>query len=234
MNKKRISWLMTIAAVAMITFGLWFSGTQAATFAKGYLLYKADSVAAEDFASKLQTTNAEVSLPEAEEAESIMDPVKEQEKGEEAAEEIAQLPKDIDYPSDPQIGDLMGELIIPKLGASLPIIHGTDEDELEQGVGHYAGSVLPGQSDNSVLSGHRDTVFRELGKVGKGDEFIVHTADGTFTYRVRQVRIVDEDDRTVIVPKPRATLTVSTCYPFDFVGYAPERYILVADLVSSS
>lgn len=230
MNKKRISWLMTIAAAGMIVFGLWFSGTQAATFAKGYLLYKADSVSAEDFAPKLQTTNAEVSLPEAETVESIQAPVEEKE----VTAEIAQLPKDIRYPSDPQIGDLMGELIIPKLGASLPIIHGTDEDELEQGVGHYADSVLPGQSDNSVLSGHRDTVFRELGKVGKGDEFIVHTADGTFTYRVRQVRIVDEDDRTVIVPKPRATLTVSTCYPFDFVGYAPERYILVADLISSS
>ncbi|RAZ69733.1 class D sortase [Planococcus maitriensis] len=227
MNKKKISWLMTMAAAGMIGFGLWFSGTQAATFAKGYLLYKADSVAAEDFAPKLQTTNAEVSLPDAAPNESPQGPIEE-------TKEVAQLPKDIQYPTDPQIGDLIGELIIPKLGASLPIIHGTDEDELEKGVGHYAGSVLPGQSDNSVLSGHRDTVFRELGKVGKGDEFIVNTADGTFTYRVRQVRIVDEDDRTVIVPKPRATLTVSTCYPFDFVGYAPERYILVADLISSS
>lgn len=230
MNKKRISWLMAIAAAGMILFGLWFSGTQAATFAKGYLLYKADSAAAEDFATKLQTTDAKLSLTETETTESIQAPAEEQE----VTQEIAQLPKDIHYPSDPQIGDLMGELIIPKLGASLPIIHGTDEDELEQGVGHFAGSVLPGQDDNSVLSGHRDTVFRDLGKVGKGDEFIVNTADGTFTYRVRQVRIVDEDDRTVIVPKPRATLTVSTCYPFDFVGYAPERYILVADLVSSS
>lgn len=227
MNKKKISWLMTIAAAGMIGFGLWFSGTQAATFAKGYFLYKADLVSAEDFAPKLQTTNAEVSLPDAAPNESPQGPIEE-------TKEVAQLPKDIQYPTDPQIGDLMGELIIPKLGASLPIIHGTDEDELEKGVGHYAGSVLPGQSDNSVLSGHRDTVFRELGKVGKGDEFIVNTADGTFTYRVRQVRIVDEDDRTVIVPKPRATLTVSTCYPFDFVGYAPERYILVADLISSS
>lgn len=230
MNKKRISWLMTMAAAGMIVFGLWFSGTQAATFAKGYFLYKADSVSAEDFAPKLQTTNAEVSLPDAAPNEDPQAPIEETKETEEAA----QLPKDIQYPTDPQIGDLMGELIIPKLGASLPIIHGTDEDELEKGVGHYADSVLPGQSDNSVLSGHRDTVFRELGKVGKGDEFIVNTADGTFTYRVRQVRIVDEDDRTVIVPKPRATLTVSTCYPFDFVGYAPERYILVADLISSS
>ncbi|MGM0877901.1 MAG: class D sortase [Bacillota bacterium] len=133
--------------------------------------------------------------------------------------------------SQPKKGDLIGKLIIPKLDATLPIYHGTDEDELEKGVGHFAGSVLPGEDDNSVLSGHRDTVFKQLGEVGKGDELIVETVLGTFTYKVRKVRIVDEDDRTVIVPKPEATLTVSTCYPFDFVGSAPERYVLVANLI---
>jgi LPXTG-site transpeptidase (sortase) family protein len=118
-------------------------------------------------------------------------------------------------------------------GAKLPIYHGTDEEELEKGVGHFAGSVLPGENDNSVLSGHRDTVFRKLGEVGKGDLLVVKTSAGTFTYKVKKVRIVDKDDRTVIVPKPRATLTVSTCYPFDFVGVSPERYILMADLIST-
>ncbi|MBT2581560.1 class D sortase [Planococcus sp. ISL-109] len=233
MTKKKASWLVTAMAASMILFGLWFSGTQAATFLKGYTLYKADSVSAEDFAPKLQTTDATIYLPEKEETVEEITEVVEDENIEESPE-AATTQTAANYPSNPKIGDLMGELVIPKLGASLPIIHGTDEDELEKGVGHYASSVLPGQSDNSVLSGHRDTVFRELGKVGKGDEFIVHTADGTFTYRVRQVRIVDEDDRTVIVPKPKATLTVSTCYPFDFAGYAPDRYILIADLVSSS
>ena len=127
----------------------------------------------------------------------------------------------------------MGSLSIPKIDAKLPIYHGTDEDELEKGVGHFAGSVLPGERDNSVLSGHRDTVFRKLGDVGKGDLLEVKTEAGTFTYKVRKVRIVDADDRTVIVPTPRPTLTVSTCYPFDYIGDAPERYILVADLIDS-
>ena len=181
----------------------------------------------------METTDASIDLPESEAQVEPGTVVSEDEVITESPE-AAVAQASANYPKNPQIGDLMGELVIPKLGASLPIIHGTDEDELEKGVGHYANSVLPGQADNSVLSGHRDTVFRELGKVGKGDEFIVHTADGTFTYRVRQVRIVDEDDRTVIVPKPKATLTVSTCYPFDFVGYAPDRYILIADLVSNS
>lgn len=138
------------------------------------------------------------------------------------------------YPNRPEIGEEIGELYIPKLDAVLPIYHGTNEDELEKGVGHFAGSVLPGEKDNSVLSGHRDTVFRELGEVGIDDELIVTTSAGTFTYMVRKVRIVDEDDRTVIVPKPRAVLTISTCYPFDFIGYAPERFILEAYLVESN
>ncbi len=102
----------------------------------------------------------------------------------------------------------------------------------KNGVGHYAGSVLPGEADNCVLSGHRDTVFRRLGEVGQGDILIVRTSAGTFTYKVRKVRIVDADDRTVIVPKPKATLTVSTCYPFRYVGPAPQRYVLVANLIN--
>ncbi|WP_082883888.1 class D sortase [Bacillus sp. SJS] len=137
------------------------------------------------------------------------------------------------YETRPVKGEKMGELIIPKLEAVLPIYHGTDEDELEKGVGHFAQSVLPGEKDNSVLSGHRDTVFRQLGKVGENDLLIVKTSAGTFTYKIRKVRIVDENDRTVIVPKPRATLTVSTCYPFDFIGSAPERYVLIANLIKT-
>lgn len=136
------------------------------------------------------------------------------------------------YESYPKDGETFGELIIPKISATLPIVEGTDEDELEKGVGHYANSVLPGENDNSVLSGHRDTVFRKLGEVGVGDELIVKTSAGEFKYEVHKVRIVDADDRTVIVPKPRPTLTVTTCYPFNYIGDAPQRYILVANLVS--
>ncbi|WP_078555705.1 class D sortase [Bacillus alkalicellulosilyticus] len=139
---------------------------------------------------------------------------------------------EVKYPSRPNIGDQIGVLQIPKLESEMPIFYGTNEDELERGVGHYAGSVLPGEKDNSVLSGHRDTVFRRLGEVGEGDLLIVTTAAGEFTYKVRKVRIVDKDDRTVIVPRPKATLTVSTCYPFNYVGAAPERYILIADLIA--
>lgn len=197
-------------SVALIVFGVWFSTTNASTFLKGYLLFKTGQAGNDSH---------------------ITEPAAAPEPKEEAPEK-ASLPEVL-YPVAPEKGENIGDLYIPKLDATLPIFHGTDEEELEKGVGHFADSVLPGESDNSVLSGHRDTVFRRLGEVGKGDLLVVETSAGKFTYKVRQVRIVDREDRTVIVPKPKATLTVSTCYPFDFVGYAPDRYILVADLIES-
>ncbi|MCP3739278.1 class D sortase [Rossellomorea sp. BNER] len=137
------------------------------------------------------------------------------------------------YSHKPKMGEEIGMLTIPKLEQSLAIYHGVNEDELEKGVGHYQGSVLPGENDNSVLSGHRDTVFRQLGEVKIGDELVVTTDAGEFTYKVQKIRIVAPDDRTIVVPKPRATLTVSTCYPFRFIGPAPERYVLISTLVDS-
>lgn len=135
------------------------------------------------------------------------------------------------YQRAPRKGEVIGQLIIPKINANLPIYEGADEDELVKGVGHYSHSVLPGEKDNAVLSGHRDTVFRKLGQMKKSDLLIVKTSAGQFKYKINKIRIVDADDRTVIVPKPRATLTVTTCYPFNFIGDAPERFILVADLI---
>ncbi|RFU67056.1 class D sortase [Bacillus sp. V59.32b] len=211
-NKKQHSkkkTVLIVCAVLLFCGGFYFTTTNAYTFLKGYAIYTFNKpeVAAESKPQK--------STPVATEAKD-----NEKEAG-------------ILYPERPQKGDVVGELYIPKLEKSLPIYHGTDEDELEKGVGHYAKSVLPGEKDNSVLSGHRDTVFRKLGEVGKGDLLVAKTEAGTFTYKVRKVRIVDADDRTVIVPKPKATLTVTTCYPFNFIGDAPERYVLVADLLKT-
>ncbi|MGJ7919480.1 class D sortase [Neobacillus sp. LXY-4] len=138
------------------------------------------------------------------------------------------------YKKKPVSGEKIGTLTIPKLNRSLPIFEGTSQEVLKQGVGHFQESVLPGDHNNSVLSGHRDTVFRGLGDVGVNDELIVETDIGQFLYKIKKVRIVDQHDRTVIVPRPKSTLTVTTCYPFGFIGNAPKRYILVADLVSQN
>jgi sortase A len=136
------------------------------------------------------------------------------------------------YPIRPIEGDEIGTLTIPALEQEIPIFHGVNEDELEKGVGHFAQSVLPGEHNNSVLSGHRDTVFRQLGELKIGYQLIIQTSAGTFTYEINNTRIVDKDDRTVIAPTDHAVLTVTTCYPFQYIGAAPDRYILTAHLVS--
>jgi len=72
-----------------------------------------------------------------------------------------------------------------------------------------------------------------LGKLKIGDQLIVQTSAGTYTYEIKGIRIVHKDDKTVIVPADHAILTVTTCYPFSYIGNAPDRYILIADLVIS-
>ncbi|RIU94480.1 class D sortase [Oceanobacillus picturae] len=129
----------------------------------------------------------------------------------------------------PQTGDTAGILYIPRLDAELPIVEGTDEDDLAKGVGHYKGTAYPGQNDQIVLSGHRDTVFRSMGELELGDHLTVKLPYGDFTYEIVDTKIVDADDRTIISPTaPEEVLTLTTCYPFSFVGSAPDRYIITA------
>ncbi|ACQ52366.1 class D sortase [Clostridium botulinum] len=137
------------------------------------------------------------------------------------------------YEVNPEKGDDFGSIIMPTLKQKFPIIQGTDDKELKKGVGHFLESALPGEEDNCVLSGHRDTVFSQIGKLKIGDPLIVQTSAGIFTYRVSETRIVKKDDKTVIVPADNAKLTMTTCYPFYFIGYAPERYIVFANLVKN-
>jgi sortase A len=140
-------------------------------------------------------------------------------------------PAEITPPISVQQGGLIGTLSIPRLNKTIPILEGTAPEQLEIGAGHYMKSVMPGQPDNSVIAGHRDSVFAQFGSLQKNDELIVSTAYGKFTYKIDGFRVVDADDRTVIVPTETAILTLSTCYPFRFIGNAPRRFIVTASLV---
>ncbi|WP_217588057.1 class D sortase [Lentibacillus saliphilus] len=125
-------------------------------------------------------------------------------------------------------GEAFATLEIPKLGKTLPIVEGTDAESLRQGVGHLANSVYPGQNEQIVLSGHRDTVFREFNKIEIGDQYKVETPYGTYTYEIRETEIVPEDDTSVIRKMGEEALVVTTCYPFDYVGSAPNRFVTYA------
>lgn len=129
----------------------------------------------------------------------------------------------------PKFGDEIGVLELPKLKKSLPIVEGVDEDDLAKGVGHYSGTALPNEPGQIVLSGHRDTVFRRLGELEIGDELQVKMPYGKFTYIIQETEIVPANDLTVIRPDyDEEMLTVTTCYPFRYVGDAPDRYIIYA------
>ncbi|MBO9129771.1 class D sortase [Bacillus sp. 165] len=167
----------------------------------------------------------------------IWDTKQKQFQSKEIAEEILTVSKEKKMSRTefmPKQNGTLGILRIPKIDANLPIIEGTDPEDLKKGVGHYTSTAFPGDQDQILLSGHRDTVFQRFGELKPGDRFIVELPYGTFEYEMKNSRIVKADDTTVIQStKPDEVLTLSTCYPFRYVGSAPERYIIYAYPVSS-
>ena len=139
-----------------------------------------------------------------------------------------------EYDPYPEEGDRVGTVTLESLDLSWPIYEGTEEEQLSLGVGHYIGSVLPGIQDNSILSGHRSTVFARLGELEKGDRILVETSAGTFVYVINRFEVVDRADQTVIQPSDDPVLTLTTCFPFGNIGNTTEAYIVTAELVSST
>ena len=137
------------------------------------------------------------------------------------------------YPIHPIKGENIGSLTIPALERKIPIFEGTENSELSKGAGHFIESALPGEEDNSVISGHSQTVFKKLDNLKSGDLLIVETLAGKFTYEIDDMKIVHKDDRTVIVHMDHAVLTLTTCYPFNSVGDELYRYIVSAKLIQS-
>ena len=126
---------------------------------------------------------------------------------------------------------VLGRLEIPTLGVSTIVREGEDARTLQLAVGHIAGTALPGAAGNMGLAGHRDTFFRRLREIDPGDVIRLVAVDGTYTYVVDSTQIVDPDDLWVLDPTPEPSLTLVTCYPFTYLGAAPERFIVRARLV---
>ena len=123
-----------------------------------------------------------------------------------------------------------GRLEIARIGLSLALDEGVDARTLRHAVGHLPGSAFPGEPGNVVLAGHRDGLFRPLREVRDGDHLRLTTTDGTFDYRVTSVEVVEPERTEVIDPAPgRQQVTLVTCYPFYYVGPAPQRYVVKAD-----
>jgi sortase A len=127
----------------------------------------------------------------------------------------------------------LGTLEIPRIGLMSLVEQGDDSKVLSRSVGHIPGTALPGSNGNVGLAGHRDSFFRDLGQLVPGDEIVFHMTSITYLYRVRSASIVDPTDVAVLEPTGKPILTLVTCYPFDYIGSAPRRFILVADQITS-
>jgi sortase A len=128
----------------------------------------------------------------------------------------------------PVRGEPIARLEIPGADLSVVVAAGTDARTLRRGVGHIDGTALPGESGNIGLAGHRDTVFRGLRKLRPDDRIFLVTAGESIEYAIESLRTVAPDRNDVLDPSPQPTLTLVTCYPFDFVGPAPLRFIVRA------
>jgi sortase A len=125
-------------------------------------------------------------------------------------------------------------LRIPKIQLEVPIFDDTEEFTLNRGVGRIVGTAPIGQGGNLGVAGHRDGFFRGLKDVLEGDVIEVVGREKTDTYVIRRIQIVEPDDVSVLNATAKPTLTLVTCYPFYFVGSAPQRYIVTAEETNSS
>jgi sortase A len=123
-------------------------------------------------------------------------------------------------------GDVIGELQIPRLQVSVMVFEGDDAGILSQGAGHIPGTAV--RSGNIGIAAHRDTYFRPLRVVHANDVITLKTPAGTSSYAVTETKIVRPSDVGVLARAPGRDLTLVTCYPFYFVGNAPERFIVHA------
>jgi sortase A len=121
-------------------------------------------------------------------------------------------------------------LEIPKLRLSVPVFNGTDDLTLDRGVGRVIGTARVGENGNLAVAGHRDGFFRALKDIKAGDDVELITGNQTLSYSVDQITIVKPSNLEILANRATPTLTLITCYPFYFIGSAPQRYIVQCSL----
>ena len=134
--------------------------------------------------------------------------------------------------TNPPIGSLIGKIFIPRLGITAIVDEGVDSTTLTLSVGHIPSTALPGQPGNVGIAGHRDTFFRPLRNIQRNDIITLTTLRGDYRYRVVSIKVTSPYDIAVLGSDESEVLTLVTCYPFYFVGSAPERFIVRAERVT--
>ncbi|MDE3110023.1 MAG: class D sortase [Acidobacteriota bacterium] len=141
---------------------------------------------------------------------------------------LAPLPKSDRRSRIAADGDVVGMVEIDSVGIHAVVVEGDSGNILRRAVGHVHGTPMPGEAGNVTLAAHRDTFFRPLQKIKNGDRIDLRTTTGVVQYRVRSTAIVPANDLGVLESDGRNELTLITCYPFYYVGRAPDRFVVKA------
>jgi sortase A len=125
-------------------------------------------------------------------------------------------------------GEMIGRLEIPRVNVSVIVVEGADSSVLDVAAGHIPGTALPGLSGNVGIAAHRDTFFRSLREIRVQDRLSFNTPSGIFQYAVESTEVVEPSDTGVLRQNAGEELTLVTCYPFNYIGSAPKRFIVHA------
>jgi sortase A len=128
---------------------------------------------------------------------------------------------------------ILTRIRVPKIGMDAIVVEGASVKELSEGPGHMRETAEPGETGNAVITGHRDTFFRHIYELTKGDQIQVQRNGRNFTYEVTSQKIVKPEDIGVINPTMDSRLTLITCYPTYYIGPAPKRLVVFSKLVES-
>jgi sortase A len=158
-----------------------------------------------------------------------------------AREQLASMPRSMSSPAllPPRssvmvkAGTPLAELSIPRLGLSAVVLQGSDDHTLRAGPGHIETTPLPGESGNVAIAGHRDSFFRPLRDVQVGDDILLDTPTSRVHYRVASYSVVNSSEVSVLGPTSDNVLTLVTCFPFQFIGSAPDRFVVRANFVTN-
>ena len=146
--------------------------------------------------------------------------------------EQTQMNEDNEIQNYPEYGTQYATIQIPRINANLPVYFGDTLEVLKKGVGHSSGSYFPGEGGSIIYMGHNSkNMFRRFSELQLGDEMTVTTSYGEYTYKIYDMQLIKETDVDKLpIQKEKEILMVYTCYPFNNIGYATQRYVVYAEL----
>ena len=132
----------------------------------------------------------------------------------------------------PEYGTQYATIEIDKIDVNLPVYYGDTLEILKKGVGHSSGSYFPGEGGSIIYMGHNSKkMFRRFSELQKGNEIKVKTSYGEYTYKIYDMQLIKETETDKLpIQKDKEILMIYTCYPFNNVGYATQRYVVYAEL----